>query len=58
MMRCRRGPWMTHFELSQHTMRMFSDKPIRQPLAKRKQLSVAIVSVAITVHDEVDANSS
>jgi CRP/FNR family transcriptional regulator, cyclic AMP receptor protein len=26
---------MTHFELSQHTMRMFSDKPIRQPLAKR-----------------------
>jgi hypothetical protein len=49
---------MTHFELSQHTMRMFSDKPIRQPLAKRKQLSVALVSVALTAHDEVDANSS
>jgi hypothetical protein len=49
---------MTHFQLSQHTMRMFSDKPIRQPLAKRKQLSVALVSVALTAHDEVDANSN
>jgi hypothetical protein len=49
---------MTHFQPSQHTMRLFSDKPIRQPLAKRKQLSVAIVSVTIKAHDEADANSS
>ena len=34
-------------------MRMFSAKPIRQPLVKRKQLSVAIKA-----YDEVDANSS
>jgi hypothetical protein len=49
---------MTHFELSQHTMRMFSDKPIRQTTRQKEQLSVAIISVAITAHDEADANSS